>query len=74
MSYKNVSRAVKEGTGYRKVIGYIIRLAEGKLKEKYPHLTREERIIMAQEEPLFTACKQLREPTEKELAKIENYI
>ncbi len=65
------SVACSEATSYRKVIGRIIDLAEGKLKEMYPNLTRTERICLAQEEPLFKACKELREPTEKELNEVK---
>lgn len=64
--YHKLSEACKRGTAYRKVIGRIINFAEKELKQLYPELSREERIIKAHEEPFFTASKELRDLTEKE--------
>lgn len=60
-----------EATSYRKVIGKIIKLAENELKDLYPDLSRTERICIAQKEPLLSACKELREPTKKEIEQVK---
>lgn len=67
-----LSRAVQEGTGYRLVIGKIVSFAKNEIKEKYPDMSYEDRIIMAQTEPFWTAAKEVRELTKEELEKFKN--
>jgi len=59
------SRCRKQ-TSYRSVIGKIISFAENELSELYPDRSRHERIIMAQQEPWWSAAKEVRDLTEDE--------
>ena len=68
MAYNSI--AVNQGCSYRTVFKNIVNLAEGKLKKRFPKLTREQRIILAQKEPLFSCCKQDRSPTKEEIEKV----
>jgi len=60
------SVACSEATGYRSVIGRLIKFAENELKELYPNLSRKDRIIKAHDEPFWIASKEIRDLTNKE--------
>ena len=57
----------REQTSYRSVIKQIISFAENELLKLYPELSREDRLIMAQEDPWWTAAKEVRGLTKNEL-------
>lgn len=62
----NQSKACAAGTTYRTVIGNIIRFAENEVKELYPTKSYVDRLKIAQQEPFWTAAKELRSLTYEE--------
>lgn len=68
-----LSESCKRGTSYRTVFKNIALFADGLIKELYPSKTRQERIIIAQDEPWFTACREDRGLTEDELKQVKNH-
>lgn len=73
--YDRLSKAVKKATGYRTVVRLITEFADNEILHLHPDLSRQERIIMAQTEPYWSASKELRylTPDEKATLKLTEY-